>query len=61
MQKPESARPQINVRIEEDLLRLLDAKRAALRAEVGFEPSRSDIVRMALERFLKGPAARSKQ
>lgn len=46
-------RIQVNVRVDGDLIRLLDEKRTELLSELGAIPSRSDVVRMALENFLK--------
>lgn len=45
-------RIQVNVRVDGDLIRLLDEKRTELLSKVGSIPSRSDVVRMALENFL---------
>lgn len=45
-------RIQVNVRVDGDLIRLLDEKRTELLFKVGAIPSRSDVVRMALENFL---------
>ena len=46
-------RIQVNVRVDGDLIRLLDEKRTDLLSKMGSIPSRSDVVRMALENFLK--------
>ncbi len=48
-------RLQINVRLPPELMELLDKKRAELRETTGKIPSRSDIVRIALETFLAAP------
>ena len=48
-------RIQVNVRVDGDLIRLLDEKRTELLSKLGSIPSRSDVVRMALESFLMDP------
>lgn len=53
MQNQNMERAQINVRVEFDLLKKLDEKRTELLAKLGYIPSRSDLVRIALEEFLK--------
>ena len=53
MKKKERDRPQVNVRLDDDMIRLVDAKRIALQREVGTIPTRSDVVRIALEKYLK--------
>ena len=45
-------RVQINVRISPELARLLDSKRIELQSELDKIPSRSDVVRMALEEYV---------
>ena len=45
-------RIQVNVRVDGDLIKLLDEKRTELLSKMGSIPSRSDVVRMALENFL---------
>lgn len=45
-------RIQVNVRVDGDLIRLLDEKRTELLSKLGSIPSRSELVRMALEEFL---------
>lgn len=45
-------RIQVNVRVDGDLIRLLDERRTELLSKLGAIPSRSDVVRMALESFL---------
>lgn len=45
-------RIQVNVRVDGDLIRLLDEKRTELLSKLGAIPSRSEVVRMALENFL---------
>jgi len=46
-------RLQVNVRIDGDLIRLLDEKRTALLGKLGSIPSRSEVVRIALVEYLK--------
>lgn len=43
---------QINVRVEPDLLEQIDQKRIALQQELGKIPSRSEVIRLAIERFV---------
>ena len=45
-------RIQVNVRVDGDLIRQLDEKQTELLSKMGSIPSRSDVVRMALEYFL---------
>jgi metal-responsive CopG/Arc/MetJ family transcriptional regulator len=45
-------RIQVNVRVDGDLIRLLDEKRTELLVKLGSIPSRSEVVRMALEDYL---------
>jgi Arc/MetJ-type ribon-helix-helix transcriptional regulator len=45
-------RAQLNVRVSEELERAIDEKRIELRATMGTIPSRSDVLRMALEAYL---------
>lgn len=45
-------RVQINVRIPEELADRLDAKRVELKKGLGKIPSRSEVVRMAIDDFL---------
>jgi Arc/MetJ-type ribon-helix-helix transcriptional regulator len=59
MKKIEADRPQVNVRLTDELIRLLDAKRVEMLPELGTIPTRSDVVRIAIERFLK-PAPKTK-
>lgn len=47
-------RLQINVRLPPDLMELLDKRRMELHAAMGKIPSRSDVVRLALESYLLG-------
>jgi hypothetical protein len=46
-------RSQLNLRISEELGRLIDAKRIELSETMGTIPSRSDVLRMALAQYLK--------
>ncbi len=45
-------RSQLNLRISDQLGKLIDAKRIDLSAQIGTIPSRSDILRFALEMYL---------
>jgi Arc/MetJ-type ribon-helix-helix transcriptional regulator len=45
-------RTQLNVRISDQLEKAIDEKRIELRAAMGTIPSRSDVLRMALEAYL---------
>lgn len=45
-------RIQVNVRVDGDLIRLLDEKRTELLDKVGSIPSRSEVIRIALEEYL---------
>lgn len=45
-------RIQVNVRVDGDLIRLLDEQRIVLLANLGAIPSRSEVVRIALEEYL---------
>jgi hypothetical protein len=47
-------RLQLNVRTDPDLIRKVEQKRLLLTAELGYIPTRSEIVRMALDEFLAG-------
>lgn len=46
------ARNQLNIRVSDQLERLIDQKRIALTESMGSIPSRSDVVRFALESYL---------
>jgi len=52
---PEEDRVQVNVRISEDLAAQLDQKRVELQKKLGKIPTRSQVVRMALEDYLGRP------
>lgn len=45
-------RSQLNLRISEELGQLIDSKRIDLSRQLGTIPSRSDILRFALEQYL---------
>lgn len=45
-------RQQVNVRLEQDLADRMDKKRIELTESLGYIPTRSDIMRMALEEFI---------
>lgn len=45
-------RSQINLRVSEELGRAIDGKRIELSSKLGRIPSRSDVVRLALEKYL---------
>jgi Arc/MetJ-type ribon-helix-helix transcriptional regulator len=45
-------RAQLNVRVSDRLEQAIDKKRIALSAKLGVIPSRSDVVRFALEAYL---------
>lgn len=46
------SRNQLNVRVSDELEKLIDKKRIQLSTELGSIPSRSDVVRFALESYL---------
>ena len=46
-------RSQLNLRISEQLAKMIDAKRIELSVTMGSNPSRSDILRFALEKYLE--------
>jgi len=45
-------RTQLNLRVSDQLAKLIDAKRIQLAEEMGSIPTRSDVLRFALERYL---------
>ena len=47
------SRTQLNVRVSEALEQAIDEKRVELRSALGGIPSRSDVLRLALEAYLK--------
>jgi len=46
------SRPQLNLRVSEELEKAIDEKRIALRESLGTIPTRSDVLRLALESYL---------
>ena len=44
---------QINIRLDDTTLELIDECRAELRADLGTIPTRSDVVRKAIEEYLR--------
>ena len=52
MQATSMSRTQLNLRVSEDLEKAIDEKRIALRASFGAIPTRSDVLRLALEAYL---------
>lgn len=46
------SRSQMNVRVSEQVEKLVDKKRIELSKEMGVIPSRSDVMRFALEKYL---------
>lgn len=46
-------RTQLNLRISDDLAKIIDSKRIDLSKEMGNIPTRSDILRFALEQYLR--------
>ena len=46
------SRSQLNVRVSEHVEKLIDKKRIELSKELGVIPSRSDVIRFALEKYL---------
>jgi len=52
-------RSQLNLRISEALGKMIDAKRIELSATLGHIPSRSDILRLALEKYLEMDLSKS--
>ena len=45
-------RTQLNLRVSDDLAKLIDAKRIELSKDFGNIPTRSDVLRLALEQYL---------
>jgi hypothetical protein len=54
-------RSQLNVRVSEELERAIDEKRIELRESLGSIPSRSDVLRLALETYLKIKLSKSEE
>lgn len=46
------SRNQLNIRVSDELEALIDKKRIELASSMGVIPTRSDVVRFALERYL---------
>ncbi len=46
------SRLQINVRVEKELVDQIDQKRVELRESMGEIPTRSDVIRLALQEYL---------
>ena len=46
------SRTQLNLRISDDLVKAIDEKRITLRESFGAIPTRSDVLRLALEAYL---------
>lgn len=55
------SRTQLNVRVSDELERAIDEKRVELRAVLGVIPSRSDVLRMALETYLEVDLSKSEK
>jgi hypothetical protein len=51
---------QVNVRVDRDMEKALDAKRIELSEQVGYIPSRSEVIRLAIDAYLgvKPPLAK---
>ena len=47
-----TSRNQLNVRLSDDEVQRIDQRRIQLQAELGRIPTRSEILRLALDRFL---------
>lgn len=60
MKKTEVDRIQINVRLDNEMIGLLDEKRIEFQKELGTIPTRSDVVRIALEKFLRASTKKAK-
>ena len=60
MKKTEVDRIQINVRLDNELIGLLDEKRIEFQKELGTIPTRSDVVRIALEKYLRASTKKAK-
>lgn len=55
----DAEKSQINVRVDADLLDRIDSKRISLQKELNRIPTRSDVIRMALDEFLRdAPSAK---
>lgn len=60
MKKTEVDRIQINVRLDNEMIGLLDEKRIEFQKELGTIPTRSDVVRIALEKYLRASTKKTK-
>jgi hypothetical protein len=60
VKKTEVDRIQINVRLDNELIGLLDEKRIEFQKELGTIPTRSDVVRIALEKYLRASTKKAK-
>jgi hypothetical protein len=60
VKKPGIDRIQINVRLDDELISLLDEKRVELQKELGTIPTRSDVVRLSLQKYLKASTKKPK-
>jgi len=49
------SRNQLNIRVSDELERLIDKKRIELASKMDVIPTRSDVVRYALEMYLSAP------
>lgn len=54
-------RSQLNLRISEQLGKLIDAKRIELAKSMGSIPSRSDVLRLALAKYLRVDLSETEQ
>lgn len=54
-------RSQLNLRISEQLGKLIDAKRIELAKSMGSIPSRSDVLRLALAKYLQVDLSETEQ
>ena len=52
MPAPSVERNQLNLRMSDDLRKAIDAKRIELTGSLGSIPTRSDVLRLALESYL---------
>ena len=60
MEKPKTHQRQVNIRLDDDTLAQIDDCRTQLRGSLPNIPSRSDVVRMAIEEFLRKRHKREK-
>ena len=59
MPAPSAERNQLNLRMSDDLRKAIDAKRIELTGTLGSIPTRSDVLRLALENYLGIDLAKS--